>query len=126
MSSVTRPSVSTAGTVSATGAKSATGVITGQDDGVEGSPARDVIVNDGSITGGNTSAGVGIKFQAGEDQLTNSGIITAGSSGIAVDMGADNDSATYQTGSQITGITEGGTGTDTLVFEGEGREGEER
>jgi outer membrane autotransporter protein len=84
------------------------------DDGNDGSAvAATTITNHGSITGEN---GFGVKL-VGEygDIFYNYGSIVGGN-GTAVDMGAGNDSFIRYNGSSVSGIVDGGTGSDQLAF----------
>lgn len=73
------------------------------------------IVNSGAITG---VTGIALD-NTGADSLTNTGAIT-GTGGTAVDMAGGNDTVELGTGTAITGIVDGGDGTDTMTFSGTG------
>ena len=69
------------------------------------------ITNAGTIQGG---TGRAITLIGGfSDTITNSGTIIGGAAG-AIDMGGGDDILNIQGGSVITGIVDGGTGTDTV------------
>lgn len=69
------------------------------------------ITNAGTIQGG---TGRAITLIGGfSDTITNSGTIIGGAAG-AIDMGGGDDILNIQGGSVITGIVDGGTGTDTI------------
>ena len=69
------------------------------------------ITNAGTIQGG---TGRAITLIGGfSDTITNSGTIIGGAAG-AIDMGGGDDTLNIQGGSVITGIVDGGTGTDTV------------
>lgn len=75
------------------------------------------ITNSGTISAGGN---YGIFFNGTNtaDVLYNSGTIRGNP--VAVSMGSGDDLAVLQTGSQVYGILDGGTGTDTLKLEGSG------
>ncbi len=90
------------------------GTITGVNYGIR--------INRGSIsnTGGTIQGATGILFtNSSNDFLFNSGVIN-GTSGVAVNMGSGNDTATLDTGSAISGIVDGGDGTDSMSLTGNG------
>lgn len=73
------------------------------------------VTNTGTIEGD-----TGVLFAgSGADTLSNSGTIT-GTGGTAVDMGGGNDTVRLDTGSTITGMVNGGDGTDSLTLIGTG------
>jgi hypothetical protein len=78
-------------------------------------------LNTGSVTNSGTIQGAtGISFTgSGADSLVNSGVIV-GIGGKAAVMGGGNDTVTLNTGSSITGTIDGGIGSDTLTFLGNG------
>jgi hypothetical protein len=59
--------------------------------------------------------GSAIQMGEGSDVLTNFGIIT-GNNGLAVNMEGGGDTVSINAGSRITGLVNGGTGTDTLNY----------
>jgi uncharacterized protein YhjY with autotransporter beta-barrel domain len=59
--------------------------------------------------------GSAIQMGEGSDVLTNFGIIT-GNNGLAVNMEGGSDTVSINAGSRITGLVNGGTGTDTLNY----------
>jgi uncharacterized protein YhjY with autotransporter beta-barrel domain len=59
--------------------------------------------------------GSAIQMGEGNDVLTNSGVII-GNTGRAINMEGGNDTVTINSGSRITGLVNGGTGTDTLNY----------
>lgn len=91
------------------------GSITGVQVGVTNNLTGTLTVNNaGTIA---ATAGGGI-FSAGQTTLVNSGTISGGN-GVAVQLGAFDDSVTLQTGSTVTGAIDAGAGTDTLTLEGD-------
>ena len=54
-----------------------------------------------------------------DDTITNAGTITGGTAG-AIDMGAGNDTLNLLTGSIVTGLVDGGSGTDIVNLGGSG------
>ncbi|WP_447952631.1 autotransporter domain-containing protein [Sphingopyxis chilensis] len=93
---------------------SADGVIEGAAYGVyaDGEGTLDLI-NAGTIQ----SAGTGIESTT-QTSLTNNGSI-AGDNGVAVLLGAFDDSVTLGTGSAISGLVDAGEGIDTLTLDGD-------
>ncbi|WP_242097918.1 autotransporter-associated beta strand repeat-containing protein [Sphingomonas sp. CROZ-RG-20F-R02-07] len=81
--------------------------------GIDAVGATNSIVNLGSVS---SSGGPGI-LASGTTTLDNSGAI-AGANGIAVQLGATNDTVILRTGSAITGTVAGGGGTDAAVLIG--------
>ncbi len=101
--------------VGATIAGGARGILI--DDGSAGSAfGATTIVNAGTIQGG-TSAAIAL-VGAFDDAIVNSGTIIGG--GVAIDMGAGNDTLTLLPGSTITGRVDGGVGTDQVLLAGTG------
>ena len=92
------------------------------DDGSAGSAyGATTIVNAGRIEG---LAGPAITMIGDfADSITNSGEII-GTGGVALQMGAGNDTLTLLPGSVITGTADGGAGTDTVTLSASGAEGE--
>jgi len=92
----------------------ADGVIEGAEYGVyadgEGTLA---LVNSGTIR----SAGTGVESLT-QTNLVNAGTI-AGEGGVAVRLGAFDDSVTLKTGSAIAGLVDAGDGVDSLVLDGD-------
>jgi len=91
------------------------------DDGAEGAGvAATTISNAGRIEG---EGGFGIKL-IGEydDSVINSGTISGGN-GLALSMGAGNDSLTVLTGGTFNGLVDGGAGIDSLTLNGTGNFG---
>jgi subtilase-type serine protease len=85
------------------------------DDGSGGSgKAATTLINNGTIIG---LGGYGIKL-VGEfaDNVYNNGLIS-GSNGLALDMGAGNDTLTLGHNSQFVGLVDGGDGTDTVIMD---------
>lgn len=74
------------------------------------------IENTGSIISERSFAVRGVN---GQENLINSGVIRS-DVGTAIDLRAGNDSLTLRTGSQVTGLADGGTGTDGVILEGAG------
>jgi T5SS/PEP-CTERM-associated repeat protein len=74
------------------------------------------VANDGTITG-TGAAGVGVRFSDGDtisdNTLIDSGTII-GNSGTAVQLGAGNDVLELLPGASITGLVDGGLGTNAL------------
>jgi outer membrane autotransporter protein len=101
------------GAVSVTVASGAS--VTGASAGLDTTGGTNSIVNLGSISG---TAGPGI-LASGATTLDNSGAI-AGANGLAVQLGADDDSVILRTGSSVTGAIAGGGGTDTATLIGTG------
>lgn len=81
--------------------------------GIDAVGATNSIVNLGTI---GSSGGPGI-LASGTTTLDNSGAI-AGANGVAVQLGATNDTVILRTGSAITGAVAGGGGTDAAVLIG--------
>lgn len=82
-----------------------------------GAAAATALVNDGTIQGLN---GFGIKLIGNfDDTVTNAGAIS-GTNGLALDLGAGNDTLNLKTGSAITGLADGGVGTDVVRLAGTG------
>ena len=137
-------------TASIIGGLSNSGTISGFDDGIEIDGTAVItggITNSGlifgSVTGldiddastvsgginnsGTISGSVGIKLQPSsviEGGITNSGRIV-GTSGLAIAFGDDDDSLILQTGSDISGATDGAGGDDLLVLQGSGVENDD-
>ncbi|WP_454562223.1 autotransporter outer membrane beta-barrel domain-containing protein [Pseudomonas sp. AIG] len=85
------------------------------DDGSGGSGlAATTLENFGTIQGLN---GFGVKF-VGEfaDSVINGGTIS-GSNGLALDLGAGNDSLSLRNGSRFVGVVDGGSGYDRVVMD---------
>ncbi|MBK5377591.1 autotransporter domain-containing protein [Pseudomonas sp. TH43] len=76
--------------------------------------AATTLENFGTIQGLN---GFGVKF-VGEfaDNVVNAGTIS-GSNGLALDLGAGNDSLTLRNGSRFVGVVDGGSGYDRVVMD---------
>lgn len=91
------------------------GTIAGGQTGVESNAGGSVtLVNSGTI-----SSATGAAFTSlTQTSLDNSGILSGGN-GVAVQLGAFDDSVTLQTGSIVTGAIDAGAGTDTLTLEGD-------
>jgi uncharacterized protein with beta-barrel porin domain len=75
--------------------------------------------NSGSLSSSNAVAILGDSGAA--DTVANFGKISSGS-GTAIDLQGGDDLLALGTGSQITGISDGGAGNDTLLLVGTGRE----
>lgn len=75
-----------------------------------------IIDNSGTITSDKRFAIRGVN---GQETVINSGTIRSGA-GTAIDLRAGNDTLILRTGSQITGLADGGTGTDITILEGSG------
>ncbi|WP_157215649.1 autotransporter outer membrane beta-barrel domain-containing protein [Flavisphingomonas formosensis] len=88
------------------------------DDGSAGSAyGATTIINAGTIKG---LTGPAISLVGNyDDSITNSGTI-GGGNGIAIEMGAGNDTLTLLPGSTITGSVDGGDGNDAVVLAGSG------
>ena len=85
------------------------------DDGSGGAGvAATALENFGTIQGLN---GFGVKF-VGEfdDNVVNGGLIS-GSNGLALDLGAGNDSLTLRNGSRFNGVVDGGSGYDRVLMD---------
>jgi fibronectin-binding autotransporter adhesin len=89
--------------------------VTGATAGLNTTGATNSIVNAGSIT---SSGGPAI-LASGTTSLDNSGTLV-GAKGIAVQLGASDDSVILRTGSNVTGAIAGGGGTDTATLIGTG------
>jgi len=92
---------------------------------VTGASTVGSITNSGLIQGGTDTSGYGVYVSAGSSvgSITNSGTIE-GDDG-SVQFGNSDSTLTLQTGSNLIGDADGGTGTnDTLVLEGYGSENE--
>jgi len=74
------------------------------------------IENTGSIISERSFAVRGVN---GQENLINAGLIQS-DVGTAIDLRAGNDTLTLRTGSLITGLADGGTGTDGVILEGTG------
>ncbi|MDM0104641.1 autotransporter outer membrane beta-barrel domain-containing protein [Variovorax sp. J22R24] len=74
------------------------------------------IENTGSIISERSFAVRGVN---GQENLINAGVIRS-DAGTAIDLRAGNDTLTLRAGSQITGLADGGTGTDGVILEGAG------
>lgn len=88
--------------------------ISGRESGIISQGGALTLTNAGSIVG--TSI-VGIS-SAGQTTLVNSGVISGGN-GVAVALGAFDDSVTLKTGSAITGVVDAGDGVDSLTLDGD-------
>ncbi|MDR9751112.1 autotransporter domain-containing protein [Pseudomonas sp. SZMC_28357] len=85
------------------------------DDGSGGAGvAATALENFGTIQG---LSGFGVKF-VGEfdDNVVNGGLIS-GSNGLALDLGAGNDSLTLRNGSRFNGVVDGGSGYDRVLMD---------
>ncbi|MCZ0737057.1 autotransporter outer membrane beta-barrel domain-containing protein [Phreatobacter sp. AB_2022a] len=88
--------------------------LAGQAIGIVGTFAN-VLENSGRITG--TGSDPAVQMGDGTDTVVNSGLIAAASaSGVALDLGAGNDTLTVRGGSFV-GAVRGGAGNDTLIFD---------
>ena len=88
--------------------------LAGQAIGIVGTFAN-VLENSGRITG--TGSDPAVQMGDGADTVVNSGLIAAASaSGIALDLGAGNDTLTVR-GGRFVGAVRGGAGDDTLIFD---------
>lgn len=99
------------GTIRATGSN-ADGVVSN----TVSSTFTSVIENSGSITSDKRFAIRGVN---GQETVINSGVIQSGV-GTAIDLRAGNDTLVLRTGSQVTGLADGGAGTDITILEGSG------
>ena len=84
--------------------------------GITFTAGGNVINNAGTISG---STDTGITGSTGVDTVFNSGVITGGG-GTAINLNGGADTLTLVPGSTITGKALGGTGIDTLGFDGTG------
>lgn len=89
--------------------------VTGAVNGVNTTGGSNAIVNAGTIG----STGAAAIVAAGATVLDNSGTI-AGAGGVAVQLGASNDTVILRTGSAVTGAIQGGGGTDAARLIGSG------
>lgn len=94
---------------------SASGSITGNNDGLRGSGLVSVrLENHGAIRCNN---GHGVKLDGDKaDEVVNHGLI-AGGNGTALDMGGGNDTLIIKHGSQFHGAVDGGSGTNQVILE---------
>jgi outer membrane autotransporter protein len=91
------------------------GTITGGTTGVESNAGGSVtLVNSGTISGETGAAFTSLT----QTSLDNSGILSGGS-GVAVQLGAFDDTVMLRTGSAITGAVDAGDGIDTLTLDGD-------
>lgn len=84
---------------------------------IRGLNGQETLDNAGIIR---SETGTAIVMGSATDTIINSGSIFGGN-GTALRLDAGNDALTLQTGSSITGIADGGTGTDTLTLQGTGQ-----
>ncbi|MDO6414945.1 autotransporter domain-containing protein [Sphingomonas sp. BIUV-7] len=77
--------------------------------------ATNNIVNLGTVSTSGTGAAI---VATGITTVDNSGVIAAGSGGVAVQLGATNDSVILRNGSAVTGTIAGGGGTDAAILAG--------
>ena len=84
--------------------------------GITFTAGGNVINNAGTISG---STDTGITGSTGVDTVFNSGVVTGGG-GTAINLNGGADALTLVPGSTITGKALGGTGIDTLGFDGTG------
>ncbi|MBV9370784.1 MAG: autotransporter-associated beta strand repeat-containing protein [Alphaproteobacteria bacterium] len=89
--------------------------VTGATAGLNTTGASNSIVNAGSIS---SSGGPAI-LASGATSLNNSGTL-AGANGVAVQLGASDDTVLLQTGSSVSGTISGGGGTDRAYLAGTG------
>lgn len=94
---------------------SATGSITGNNDGLRGSGLASVwLENHGVIRCNN---GHGVKLNGDKaDEVVNHGLI-AGGNGTALDMGGGDDTLIIKHGSRFHGAVDGGSGTNQVILE---------
>lgn len=94
---------------------SATGSITGNNDGLRGSGLASVwLENHGVIRCNN---GHGVKLNGDKaDEVVNHGLI-AGGNGVALDMGGGDDTLIIKHGSRFHGAVDGGSGTNQVILE---------
>lgn len=94
---------------------SETGTITGTQDGVRGSGATSVwLENRGTIRCNN---GHGVKLDGDKpDEVVNQGLI-AGGNGVALDLGGGDDTLIIKHGSRFQGSVEGGSGTNQVILD---------
>ncbi|MFD2644394.1 autotransporter outer membrane beta-barrel domain-containing protein [Pseudomonas japonica] len=91
------------------------------DDGAEGpGKGSTSITNQGRIAG---EGGFGIKLIGEWDDTVINGGSISGGNGLALSLGAGNDSLTVLTGGVFTGLVDAGEGIDTLTLNGSGRFG---
>ncbi len=72
------------------------------------------VFNDGTIA---SATGLAILGGTGSEHVTSSGMLTGGA-GMALDLGAGDDTLTIFDGSIINGVSHGGAGTDQLILGG--------
>jgi uncharacterized protein with beta-barrel porin domain len=82
----------------------------------------DTLINRGTLSSEAATTVMGNNNAANSDTVQNFGAITSGS-GTAIDLRAGNDALTLGTGSTITGLVDGGAGTDSLTLIGAGSDG---
>jgi uncharacterized protein with beta-barrel porin domain len=82
----------------------------------------DTVINRGTLSSETVTTLQGGNNAAFGDTVENYGTISSGS-GTAIDLRAGNDALTLGTGSRITGMVDGGAGTDSLTLIGRGSDG---
>jgi len=102
-------------------AEGGAGIAFGRADDGQAQSGNNTLTNSGTITIDDAEI-AGIQMFGGIDILTNTGTITVTSTGtgVAIDMGAGNDTLTLSGGLITPDDVEGGDGTDTLNLEGWG------
>lgn len=83
---------------------------------------NDLLINQGSLSSETVTTVIGDNTAGASDTVSNVGTIFSGS-GTAIDLRAGNDILNLGTGSKITGLVDGGAGTDSLVLFGQGSDG---
>ncbi|TZG24987.1 autotransporter domain-containing protein [Sphingomonas montanisoli] len=88
--------------------------VSGSVTGINVASGTSTIVNAGTIA---SRSGVGI-LTRGATSLDNSGTVTGGTGGVAIQLGAANDTVTLRTGSVVNGTIVGNGGVDQAVLNG--------